>query len=183
MSNTQIFDPCLAEEIKDPCTDKAYNKSRPVMQAYNNEKENLVLTQLPTIQWAYIQSTSDFNWDFYICPPPKQISQLGTSSDYIVKVIKLLHDMPEASIKRFAAYYPYNKKKPGMTESAYDPFLFRPPPKLLSLFDASSNCIVKFAIYHPKYKEKIVSNPNWTFVCATNCLYFPYSWSNFFSYG
>ena len=153
------------------------------MQAHNNEKENLVLTQLPTIQRAYIQSTSDFHQNFYISPPPKQISLLGTSSNYIVKVIKLLHDVPKASINRFIVYHLHYKEKPGMIESTYDLFLFRPPPKLLSLFDASSDYIIKFATYHPHYKEKIISNPTRTFVCAANCLYFSYGWSNFFKCG
>ena len=65
-----------------------------------------------------------------------------------------------------------------MTESAYDLFFFRPLPKLLSLTNALFNCVVKFATYHPHYKEKIVSNPTRTFVCAANCLYFLCSWSN-----
>ena len=34
-----------------------------------------------------------------------------------------------------------------------------------------------FATYHPHYKEKIVSNPTRTFVCAANCLYL-YSLNN-----
>ena len=174
LSNTQVFDPCLVDEIKDPCTDKAYDKSRPVMQAHNNEKENLVLTQLPIIQRAYIQLTSDFNWDFYIRLPPEQISLLDILSDYIVKVIKLLHNVSEASINRFAIYYLYYKEKSGMIESVYNPFLFWSLPKLLSLPNASFNCVVKFAIYHPHYKEKIVSNPTQTFVCVTDYFYFSY---------
>ena len=70
-----------------------------------------------------------------------------------------------------------------MTESVYDPFFFRPPPKLLSLPNASSDCVVKFATYHLHFKEKIVSNPTQTFICAANCLYFSYGWSNLFLCG
>ena len=154
-------------------------KSHPVVQAYNDIKnKNLVLIQLLTILLKY-----DVNWDFYIRPPPKQISLLDTSLDYIVKVIKLLHDVPESSINRFAAYYPHYKEKPGMTESTYDPFFFWPLPKLLSLPNISSDCVVKFATYYLHYKKKIVSNPTWTFVCAANYLYFSYDWSNLFLYG
>ena len=42
-----------------------------------------------------------------------------------------------------------------MTESTHKPFLVRPPPKLLSLPGATSDCVVKFATYHPHYKEKL----------------------------
>ena len=113
--------------------------------------------QLPTVQYrAYIQSTSDFNWDLCTRPPPKQISRLGTSSDCMIKVIKLLHDVPELNINRFAAYHPHYKEKSKITEFTYNPFLLQPPPKLVSLPGVSSDCIVKvIAIYHPHYKEKL----------------------------
>ena len=65
-----------------------------------------------------------------------------------------------------------------MTESVYNPFLFQLLTKLLSLSDALSDCNVKFATYQLHYKEKIISNATWTFVCAVNCLYFLCSWSN-----
>ena len=48
-SSTQVFDSHFVNKIKDPWTDKAYDKNCPVMQAYNNKKKNLVLTQLPII--------------------------------------------------------------------------------------------------------------------------------------
>ena len=70
-----------------------------------------------------------------------------------------------------------------MTESVYDPFFFRLPPKLLSLPDTSSDCVVKFATYHLHYKKKIVRNPTWTFVYTADYLYFSYGWSNLFSCG
>ena len=116
-----------------------------------------MLMQLPTVQYrAYIQSTSDFNWDLCTRPPPKQISRLGTSSDCMIKVIKLLHDVPELNINRFAAYHPHYKEKSKITEFTYNPFLLQPPPKLVSLPGVSSDCIVKvIAIYHPHYKEKL----------------------------
>lgn len=76
-----------------------------------------------------IHQTYNLNQDFYIQPLFKQLSLLGNLSDSIVKVIKPLYDIPEASRSRFT-------------------------------------------IYQPHYKEKIISNSNWTFVCITNCLYF-----------
>ena len=38
------------DEIKNPGTDKAFEKSRLVVQAYNDQGKELVLTQSPTIQ-------------------------------------------------------------------------------------------------------------------------------------
>lgn len=81
------------------------------------------------ITQAYVEIVLDLNWNFYIRPPCEPISLLDNLCDSIVKVIKLLHDMPEASTNRFT-------------------------------------------IYHPYYKEKIVSNPTRTFVYAINYLYF-----------
>ena len=105
-SNTQVFDLYFIDEIENPCTNKAYDKNRLVMQAHNNEKKNLVLTQLPTIQRAYIQSTSDFNQDFYIRSSSEQISLpvLGVSLDCSFEIIKPLHDMPKISNFLFTTY-------------------------------------------------------------------------------
>lgn len=81
-------------------------KGRPVVQVYNDNEKYPVLTQSPTIQQTYVQSISDPSRDFYIRPSPKDfyirpprepISQLGVSSDSIVKVINPLLDVPEAS--------------------------------------------------------------------------------------
>ena len=87
---------------------------------------------------------------------------------------KLHDDVPKASTTSFATYHPHYKEKPGMTESAHDPFLLWPSPKLLLPPDALSDSIVKFATYHPHYKDILVSNPTRTFVCAASCLYFGY---------
>lgn len=133
-----------------------FEKSRLVEQAENEKDKKSVLTQLPTIQrWAYIQSTSYFNQDFYIRPSPEKILLLDNSSDCIVKVIKLLRDVPEACTNRFAAYHPHYKEKLEitLTEFAHNLFLFQLSLKPLSLTVISSNSIVKFTTYHPHYKE------------------------------
>ena len=51
-SNTQIFNSHFMDEVKYAGTDKAYEKNRLVVQAYNDQEKDLVLTQLPTIQWV-----------------------------------------------------------------------------------------------------------------------------------
>lgn len=49
-SNTQIFNSYFVDEMKNSGTDKAYEKSQLVVQAYNNKEKDLVLTQSSIIQ-------------------------------------------------------------------------------------------------------------------------------------
>lgn len=65
---------------------------------------------------AYIQSTSSFNQEYYIWPPPELILLLGTSSDYIIKVMKSLYGVPKAGNHWFPTYYTNHKNKLGMRE-------------------------------------------------------------------
>ncbi len=148
-SSTQVFNSSLVNDIKDPCTDKAYEKNRLVVHAYNDEKKNLknlVLIYLPKIPevsqsisfclaaiiwdddndnikfylWnitqAYVEITLDLNSDFYIRPLSKLISQLNTSFDFIVKVMRPLYGEPETDNHQFDIYHPHYKKKSEMTE-------------------------------------------------------------------
>ena len=151
-SNARIFNSRFVDEVKNAGTDKAYEKSRLVVQAYNDQEKDLVLTQSPTIQrvsqrlivclaamlqdnnnmklylrditQAYVQSTSKLNRDFYIRPPLELISLLGAKSDCIVKVMKPLYGVPEAGNHWFAIYHTHHKEKLGMTKSTYDSCLF-----------------------------------------------------------
>lgn len=82
-------------------------KSYPVEQADNEKDKKLVLTELPIMQRTYIESTSDLNWDTYIWPSLEQISLLGTSSDYIVKVMKPMYDVPEVNTTSYVTYHPH----------------------------------------------------------------------------
>jgi hypothetical protein len=45
----QLFNSCFVDKIKNPDTNKAFEKSRLVMQVYNDQEKELVLTQSPTI--------------------------------------------------------------------------------------------------------------------------------------
>jgi len=45
----RIFNSCFVDEIKYPGTSNAFEKSRLVVQAYNDQDKGLVLTQSPTI--------------------------------------------------------------------------------------------------------------------------------------
>lgn len=122
-----------------------------IEQAENEKNNKALLMQLPIIQrCAYILSISYFNPDFYICPFPKQISLLSTSLNCTVKVIKLLHDIPEASTDRFAAYHPHYKEKPRiiLIEFTHNLFLIWLSLKPLSPMSISFDYVGKFAIYH-----------------------------------
>ena len=106
-SSTQVFNSHFVNNIKDPYTDKAYEKSRLVMHTYNDKMKNLMLMHSPkiprvsqgigscltaiigdndndnirfylrNITQAYIEIASNLNLDFYIRPLSKLISQLS----------------------------------------------------------------------------------------------------------
>lgn len=69
------------------------------------------------MQLLIIQLVYNINWDFNIQPLSELILLLSALSDSIVKVIKLLYDIPKASINCFAIYHPYYKENLKITES------------------------------------------------------------------
>jgi hypothetical protein len=115
-----------------------------VVQAYNDEGKTVVLTQSPTIQrvsqrillviaatfpeysvylqditQAYTQLTTTLNCDFYIMLP-KGIAQW---EGFLLKVVKPLYSVPEASNYWFRTYYKHHINKLQMAQSTYDPCL------------------------------------------------------------
>ena len=121
-SNIRIFNSRFVDEIKHSGTDNAFEKSRLVIQAYNDEEKTLVLTQSSTIQrvsqrfiiclavvlqdtntklylrnitQTYVQSSSELNRDFYIRSSEKLINMLDVDQNCILKIIKFLYDVPE----------------------------------------------------------------------------------------
>jgi hypothetical protein len=140
----RIFNSRFVDEIKNKGTDKAFEKSRLVVQAYNDEEKTAVLTQSPTIQrvsqrillaiaatfpeynvylrditQAYTQSTTTLNRDFYITPP-KGVAQW---EGFYLKVVKPLYGVPEAGNHWFGTYQKHHIDKLQMTQSTYDPCL------------------------------------------------------------
>jgi hypothetical protein len=143
---TRIFKSRFVDEIKHPGTEKAFEKSRLVVQAYNDHGKGLVLTQSPTIQrmsqrlilaltptlrakginlylrdisQAYVQSTTELNRQFFIYPPP----ELEMPEGSILKVIKPLYGVPEAGNHWFNTYHKHHTNKLHMIQSTYDPCL------------------------------------------------------------
>jgi hypothetical protein len=125
----RIFNSRFVDEIKNAGTDKAFEKSRLVVQAYYDHGKDLVLTQSPTIQrvsqrlilalsavlqeeksaslylrdisQAYVQSNTRLNRDFFVRPP----KELELKEGSILKVVKPLYGVPEAGNHWFNTYY------------------------------------------------------------------------------
>jgi hypothetical protein len=120
----RVFNSRFVDEIKHLETERAFEKSRLVIQTYNDLNKNLILIQTSSIQrvsqrlivcltimlekrdiniylrditQAYIQSKSDLNRNFYIRSSSKLIKLLDASLDCILKVIKPLYEVLESS--------------------------------------------------------------------------------------
>lgn len=141
--DTRIFNSRFVDKIKNAGTATAFEKSRLVVQAYNNQGKEMVLTQSPTIQQmsqrlilaltantsydlylrdisqAYVQSTTSLNRKFYVRPP----RELGLQEDSILQIIKPLYGVPEAGAHWFNTYHTHHTKKLLMVPSTYDPCL------------------------------------------------------------
>lgn len=103
---TRIFNSRFVDEVKNAGTANAFEKSRLVVQAYNDHGKDLILTQAPTIQQmsqrlilalspctdydlylrditqAYVQSITLLNRKFYVQPP----QELRLQNNSILKI-------------------------------------------------------------------------------------------------
>lgn len=139
----RLFNSRFVDEVKHPGTEDAYEKSRLVIQAYNDAGKLAVLTQSPTIQrasqrlllaiavsfpWlriymrdisqAYTQAQTLLARKFYAAPP-KDID-IG---DWILEVLKPLYGIPESGNHWFMTYHNFFEKDCGMQISTFDPCL------------------------------------------------------------
>lgn len=164
LTNTQIFNSCFIDKIKNPSIHNNYKKSCLIKQVYNEKDKIFVLTQLMIREQTY-----NVYLDYYIWPLYKSILLLGDSSDSIVKFIISLHNVPEASTNSFATYYLNYKKKLEiiLIELTHNRFFLWLLPKLILLPSISSVYITKFVTYHTHYKEKFHSNSTCIFACTT----------------
>ena len=78
---------------------------------------------LRDILQAYIQSTTNLNCEFYIRPPRKLQNELGISKDTVLKVLKPLYGVLEASNYQFKTYYLYYINQLRIDQSMYNPYL------------------------------------------------------------
>jgi hypothetical protein len=149
----RIFNSRLVNEIKGKTTEAPYEKSRLVIQAYNDAGKEQILTQSPTIQrisqrlilaiypslvrkglsifirditQAYVQSTTFLNRTIY-ARLPKQIAS-NYSPDTIMLVRKPLYGIPESGTHWWGTYDTHHKVKLHMETSSYDPCLLITQP-------------------------------------------------------
>ncbi|KAJ5904893.1 uncharacterized protein N7473_001809 [Penicillium subrubescens] len=144
----RIFNSRLVNEIKGKATGTPFEKSRLVIQAYNDEGKGMILTQSPTIQrasqrvivalapslseknislsirditQAYVQSTTSLN-RLILAHLPKEIKS-KFSAGTIMVVRKPLYGIPEAGTHWWATYHKHHREKLEMVTSPYDPCL------------------------------------------------------------
>jgi hypothetical protein len=118
--DVRIFNSRFVDEIKHFDTDKAFEKSRLVVQTFNDQNKNLMLTQSSIIQrvnqrlivcfivvfsnmnlylrniiQTYVQSITSLNRDFFVRSFVELIKHLDIVSNSILKMIKSLYDVLE----------------------------------------------------------------------------------------
>ncbi|KAF7122850.1 hypothetical protein CNMCM5793_000960 [Aspergillus hiratsukae] len=144
----RIFNSRLVNEIKGKATVTPFEKSQLVVQAYNDDGKEMILTQSPTIQrasqriivalapslsgkkvslsirditQAYVQSTTSLN-QLILAHLPKEIKGKFPAGTIMV-VRKPLYGIPEAGTHWWATYHKHHQEKLEMTTSTYDPCL------------------------------------------------------------
>jgi hypothetical protein len=120
-TDVRIFSSRFVNEIKHLEIEKAFEKFRLVIQAFNDQNKTLVLTQSSIIQrvsqrliiclvvslsqmklylrditQVYVQSRFNLNRDFYVQSFSELIKLMSISSECILKVIKSLYEVSEA---------------------------------------------------------------------------------------
>ncbi len=118
--DVRIFNFRFVNEIKHLDIDKAFEKSRLVVQTFNDQNKNLILIQSSIIQrvsqrlivcliavfskmnlylrdiiQTYVQSVTSLNRDFFVCSFVELIKHLDIASNSILKMIKSLYDVLE----------------------------------------------------------------------------------------
>ncbi len=116
-----VFNSRFVDEIKHFDIDKAFKKSRVVMQTFNDQNKNLILIQSFIIQrinqrlivfliiifsktnlyfrdiiQTYVQSITLLNRDFFVRSFVELIKHLDVDTNSILKVVKSLYDVFEA---------------------------------------------------------------------------------------
>jgi hypothetical protein len=145
--DVRIFKSRFVDEMNKGGT--LFEKSRLVVQAYDDIGKQEVLTQSPTIQrvsqriilcltptmmvknpriqlflrditQAYVQSTTRLNRPIYIRPPIELIKQLNLVEDAILQVIKPLYGVPESGNHWFETYHSHHIDALSMKQSTFD---------------------------------------------------------------
>lgn len=145
-TGARIFGSRFVDQVKNEGTEKAFEKSRLVVQAFNDSEKHGILTQAPTIQQAsqrliialsliilelslylrdttqaYTQSRSELARDVFILAP----IEMGLSTRTILRVILPLYGIAESDTHWFQTYHKHHVEKLGMTPSTFDTCLQR----------------------------------------------------------
>lgn len=151
MTGKRIFDSRVVKDVKDKHTLTPYEKSRLVVQAFNDAGKQMVLTQSPTVQrsstrlmlsiavalirtfslcvflrdisQAYVQSTTPLIREVLCRPAPELVKFMNLPTETIMRVLKPLYGIPEAGNHWFGTYIRHLKEKLSMEQSAHDPCL------------------------------------------------------------
>jgi len=145
-NEVRIFKSRMVNEIKGKATDAPFEKSRLVIQGYNDDGKEVILTQSPTIQrasqrvivalapslikngmavylrditQAYTQSETHLQ-RLILAYLPEQIRH-QYPEDTIMVVLKPLYGIAEAGTHWWATYSKHHKEKLLMTTSTFDP--------------------------------------------------------------
>lgn len=151
--DVRIFKSRMVREIKGSTTNAPYEKSRLVVQGYNDEKKHEILTQSPTIQrcsqrlilalapylrtfgmilmlrditQAYPQSKTTLNREIYAQLPLELKEKYPEGT--ILRVVKPLYGIAEAGPHWFHTYQGHHKEKLNMETSSFDPCLLITKP-------------------------------------------------------
>ncbi|CZS95546.1 related to TY1B TY1B protein [Rhynchosporium graminicola] len=140
-AGARVFNAKFIDQTKFEGTQKAYEKSRLVVQAYNDSGKNQVLTTSPTIQrvsqrlllvyavmhpefkvysrditQAYTQSTSHLIRDFFVRPPKEILAWLH----WFLRCVGPMYGVPESANHWFGTYHGHKVKKLHMVPSTFD---------------------------------------------------------------
>lgn len=143
-THARLFNSRFVDNIKLVGTPKAYEKSRLVVQAYNDSGKKTILTQSPTIQQvrqrlilclavsikgldiylhdisqAYTQSHTSLTCEFYVRPP----QELNLPQGVLLKILRPLYGILEAGTHWFRTYHNHHIEKLNLQQASYDPCL------------------------------------------------------------
>ena len=143
-SNATVFGSRFVDKVKNAGTEEAYEKSRLVIQAWNDRGRESILTQAPSVQrcsqrlilamaatyglsialrdvtQAYTQSGTAVNRTVYVRPPQWMLERNIVTRDQLLHVMKPLYGLPESGTHWFNRYYNHHIDALGMKPSTYD---------------------------------------------------------------
>jgi hypothetical protein len=78
---------------------------------------------LQDISQAYVQSTTNLNREFYMRPPQELSQELGIDRGSVLKVVRPLYSVLEASNHWFKTYHSHHTEQLHTNQSTYNPCL------------------------------------------------------------